>query len=183
MLGAGSHLLRLHAADVADGHSRRQEWVFAHILEIAPTKGRPLDIQAGSEQDVLAAMERFAPDRRAVSGSRFRIPGCGQRYQRWHAGGKIIRASRGIPCIRTNIFAHAVRAVRHPAAGNAQTRNGRGGEFGIPMEQRDFFLKGQPLQQVFDARFFGLSHIEVSRALFSALGRKGCERGCEREAK
>ena len=131
-----------------------------------PAEWRARDVNNRREDDVLVPRPRFLAEHVAVSRRQVHVPGGTQGAQRRHPGRIIVGASGGVPRVRPDVLAHAVRAVVNPAARDAQPRNGGGGEFGIGMDLRNLLLQRHATQQVFDAFLDGLVGVEIERRWF-----------------
>ena len=62
MLGAGSHTLRLDAADVSGSHFAGEIRIFGEVFKIAAAEGAALDVQTGAKEDIYIIGRSFLSD-------------------------------------------------------------------------------------------------------------------------
>ena len=74
MLGAGCRTRGLDSVDEASGHASGKNRVLGKVLEVTPTQGRTLDVEAGTEQDVDAEASCFQPQRLTHVARQLRVP-------------------------------------------------------------------------------------------------------------
>ena len=182
MFDARGHAIRLQSLDIIHSHPGVQVGILAEVFVNPPAQRRPRDVHDRRQHHVLVARPRLAADHVAVSCGQIRVPSGTQGAQHRQPGGVIVGAADRIPRIRPDVLAHAVRAVIHPAAGNAQTRHGCGGKFGIGVDDGNFFLQRHPRKQIVHARLDGLLGIEIERLVLRTGNRNRwpCQRKTDR---
>ena len=122
VLDAGSHTVLLKRPDVGNGHCAGQAGVLAHVLEVAAVERRAVDVDSGTQQDILAAVAGLLADGTAVEGGHPGIPRGGEGRQRREGRNRVVGPAGVAPAVPLNLGAHAVGAVAHPQFGDTQPR-------------------------------------------------------------
>ncbi len=175
MLDAGADALGLFAANVIDGDARSEERIFAEVFEVAAAEGRALNVDAGAEHDVFAALLGFLADDGAVLVGEFGIEGGGQADGGGHGGGEIVAVLEVFEVL-PDFFADAEGAVVHPEFGNAEARHAGDGESGLGVTEGDLFFEREARKQVVDALVDGFGVVEVCGTVCGVRGGNGEKR-------
>ena len=176
--------VRLQSADVRHNHARRQQRVFAHVLEVASAQRRAQHVDAGAQEHVLAAVEGFLAERLAIGESRLRIPRCGETRQRGKGHARVVGLPGLHPFVPKHIGAHAVRPVVGPELGYAQARHAGRAELALGVDYGDFLLRSHPPECVFDALLYWFCVVKIHgqclppRSRGRAHGENGCCQNC-----
>ena len=120
MFHADGHAVLLHLLDVGHAHHAGQIGVFAHILEITAIQRRTVDVDAGTEQHVLLAVNGFLADGFTILGGHLGIPRSCQTGQGRKSGDAVVGLVGVAPVVPIDFGTHAVRAVAPPQFGNAE---------------------------------------------------------------
>ena len=155
--------MRLHGADVFNDQTRGEPGVLAQIFGVPAVQGCAHEVHARPEHDVLAALQRLLTDHLTVGLRGLGIPRGGQGDPHRETGREVIRAPGGIPAVRIDVLAHAVRPVGHPAPGKAEAQDRRRGELRVTVHEGDLFLERQAREQVLHARLDRLRRVEIGR--------------------
>ena len=114
--------LRLNAADVADGDTRGEVWVFAEVLEVATVHRRAIDVHARPQEKVDALRARVAPYLRADALGQLRVPSGRERDAAGHrrGGAEVANAQRAVGHLQSRkaearhvAYEEAVHAAEH----------------------------------------------------------------------
>ena len=120
VLRAGGGLRRLDSFDEARGHASGEDRVLGEVLEVTPTQGRALDVQAGAEQDVHAETARLHTQRLTHLTRQVGIPGRRERGGRREAG-RLLGLGDAQVIRVAELAAHAVGPVAHHEGGDVRS--------------------------------------------------------------
>ncbi len=165
VLEAGDRLLGLHALHVAHGDAAGEPRVFAEVVVVAAAQRRPLDVQRGAEDHVLAARAGLVPDRAAVGLGQLGVPGRREGDADRHRGREVARPAGRLPRVDAHLLAHALRSVGGPQVGHAEALDAAGAELAIGVDEADLLLEREAGQQVLDACLERAGRVEVGRAV------------------
>ena len=179
VLDTGRHAVLLHALHIGHDHARRKIGILAHIFEVAAIERRAADIDARAEQHVLLAVAGLLADGLAVEGRHLGIPRRRKARQSRESRTGVIRPAGLVPLVPQHLGTDAVRAVRTPQFGNAETRNSRRGEFRLRMQHGNFLFERHPRKCILDAPFDRLRLVKIDghglsgrAAIAACCGRK-----------
>ena len=130
VLYAGSDLLTLDSLDLRRDESGDEMRILAEVLEIASAKQRPGNVDAGSQDDVLATLPSLCAKNRSEPLSGLRIPGRGERDSGRQIGGAIFFGLNRIPAVAADLVPYAMWSIRHPELRNPKPWDSGDGELG-----------------------------------------------------
>ena len=173
MLDAGSDPILLHPLYIRHYHRGRQAGIFSHILEVTSVERGAIDIDAGTEQNVFAAIEGFFSDALAVQQGHVCIPRSGKTGERRERHTTVIGPTGLIPLIPFHFRAYAVRAVGAPQSGNTESRYPGRRELTLGMQQSDFLVERHAPEGIFHT----LLHRSVGIQIDLRCKRSCCQKG------
>ena len=149
MLHAGRHAVFLHALHIGDDHLRRQVRVLTHVFESPSVERGASHVDAGTQQDVLAAIAGFFAYALSEEPGVLPVPGRGERGKGGIGGAGVVGPSGLAPLVPEDLGPYAVGTVGVPDLRDAQPGHARGAEFGLGVGHRHFLLQGHPREGVF----------------------------------
>ncbi len=152
VLYAGGNAQGLHLLHVGHHHAAGQVGVFAHVLEVASAQRRAVDVHAGAQYHVLAAVEGLLAKAVAVEGGHLGVPCGGQAGKGREGYAGVVRLPRLLPLVPQHVGAHAVRAVVRPEVGEAQPLDAGAGELALGVYDVDFLGERHAPQGILNAR-------------------------------
>ena len=157
VLHAGGGPLRLDSLNRLRRQLAGLIGILAVVLEVAAAERTAHHVDAGSENHILAPVARLGAEHLAEQPGALPVPGGGECGSGGQIGGVILITADGVPAVRSDLFAHAVRTVGHRKRRNSQPRHAAGGELGHRVAHIDLFRRSHFLQQglnlFFDLRF------------------------------
>jgi hypothetical protein len=174
VLEARDRLLRLHPLRVPDRDATGEPRILAEVVVGAAAEGRPLDVEAGTEDDVFAAGPGFLADDATVALGELGVPRRGQRDPDRHRRREVVRPPRGRPRVEAQLLTHAVGPVGRPQMRHAQPRDAARPELPVRVHEPNLLFQCQAAEQIFDAGVAWLRRVEVRRPRLGE--RKPCER-------
>ncbi len=171
MLDAGGCTRALHSQDITNRHPAGEERVFAEVFSVAATQWRTLDIDRRPEQNLASHLfvVGFITDGRGGLPDQGRVPS----RRHYDAAGE----SRGGAAVGFADAADASAGIGHAHRGDLQPRNGHRGVAAGPADERDFFVEGEPAEEIVHPVLKRGIFIEVDRVILSPdLGSKKRQR-------
>ena len=165
VLHADGHAVLLHFLDVGHAHHAGQVGVFAHVLEVAAVQRGTVDVDTGTEQHVLLAVDGFLADGLAILGGHLGIPRGGQAGQGGESRDTIVGLVRIPPVVPIDFGTHAVGAVAPPQLGNAEAGHAGTGKLAVSMAKGHFLLQRHAAQGILHTLFDGFRIIQINRRL------------------
>ena len=181
VLHAGGHALRLQALDVRSHHARGETGVFAHVLEVATVQGCAQNVDAGAQDDVLAAIEGFLAQALAVEAGHRGVPRCCQTGEGREGHARVVGLSGLLPLVPEHVGTHAVGAVVGPQVGDAQTGHAGCRELRLGMDDAQFLVERHAAEGIADALLQRLRLIEIDRQTLLPPDDGGRQDGQERD--
>ena len=172
VLHTGGHASRLEALDVGHHHARGQVGVFAHVLEVTASQRRAQDVDARSQDDVLATVEGLLAQALAVEAGHLGVPRGGQTGQRGEGHARVVGLAGLLPFVPQHVGPHAMRAVVGPQVGNAQAGHAGGRELRLGVDDAQLLVERHAAQRVLNALLQGLRLVKVDGRL-RRCGAKG----------
>src|SRR5690348_7857541 len=102
--------LFLYTADVSHGNAGAEPGILTEILEVAPVRGRTIDVDTRSQEIARSSGPRIAPELTPYFLRKFRIPARSQ-------------ADSGRECRRGTRRTHAARTIAHVKRRNFEPRH------------------------------------------------------------
>ena len=162
VLYAGRHAVLLYASHIGDDHLGGQIRVLTHVFEGAAVEGGASHVDAGTQQDVLAAVAGLFADAPAEEQGVLPVPGGGERRKGGISGAGVIGPSGLAPLVPEDLGPYAVGAVRMPDLRDAQPGDTGRTELGLGVGHRHLFLQGHPGEGVLHPLFKRGGGVQVS---------------------
>ena len=133
--------VRLQSADVRHNHARRQQRVFAHVLEVASAQRRAQHVDARAQEHVLAAVKGFLAERLSVGAGHRRVPRSGKTRKRGEGHARVVGLPGLHPFVPKHVGTHAVGTVVGPELGYAEACHAWRAELALGVD--DGYLLGR----------------------------------------
>ncbi len=175
MLQTAGHPVGLGSPDVGHHHFGGQHGVLAHVLECTSVERCALDVDTGTQHDILATEGKLLADGMAIERGEVAVPGGCQTRQRGEGHNVVVSPAGWAPCVPLQFLAYAVGAVVHVELSDAKPGDAGRGELTLCMEHFDFLLSSHAAQCIFDALFDRCRRVQIGLALDS---HGGCQDKC-----
>ena len=123
VLHACRHALRLQSLYVGHYHDRGEIRVFAHVLEVTSVEGSAVDVDAGSQDHVLATIESLLAQCLAVDTAHLRVPGGCKTGKGRESHTRVVGLSCLVPFVPQHVGAHTVWTIVSPEVRKSQSWN------------------------------------------------------------
>ena len=163
VLGTCGSTGTLDALDIGNYHARGEERVFAEVLEVAAADGRAIDIHAGAQHHILAAIAGFFAQAYAIVAGKCGIPCGGKTGKCGESHTRVIGLSGVAPLVPQCVGAYTMRAVVGPEVWNAQSGHACCRELALCMDDGYLFIEGHAAEHVIDALFHRFGFIKIGR--------------------
>ena len=123
VLHACRHALRLQSLYVGHYHDRGEIRVFAHVLEVTSVEGSAVDVDAWSQDHVLATIESLLAQCLAVDTAHLRVPGGCKTGKGRESHTRVVGLSCLVPFVPQHVGAHTVWTIVSPEVRKSQSWN------------------------------------------------------------
>ena len=165
VLDAGRNTSRLQSLNIGGNHDRCEIRILAHILEVAAIEGRAIDVDARTQDHVLATVAGLLAQGTAIAVRELWVPGGSQASERRKSHAGVVGLPSLFPLVPQHIGAHAMRSVIGPEVGQAKPLDARRRELALRMDDGNLVVERKPRHEVVDARFYGLGVVEIDGLL------------------
>ena len=165
VLHATCHATALQALNVWRHHLRRQIRVFAHVLEVAPSERRPVDVHARAQYHAFATIQSLLAQSVSVCSGSLGIPRCCETGEGRESHAGVVGLSCLFPFVPKHIGANAMRSVVGPEVGHAETLHAGTRELALRMDDVNLLGQRHAAERIFHARLDVLRRVEIDRGL------------------
>ena len=125
VLHTGCHTLRLETLDIGHHHARGQPGILAHILEVATSEWRTIDVHTRTQHHTLSSVECLLAQALAIETGHGRIPRSSQTGKGWEGHARVVGLSCLLPLVPQHVRTHTMRTIVRPKVRESQTLHTR----------------------------------------------------------
>ena len=118
VLYTGSYTILLHTLYIRNHHAGSQIRIFTHILKVTSIQRSTVNVDTGTQKDILVAITRLFTDTFSIKQRHIRVPCSSQTSQCRISHTRVIGPASLIPLIPKHFGTNTMRTIRHPVFRN-----------------------------------------------------------------